>query len=65
MFMECAPARAQDRARIAFDYQTANDSTMMSSTIPARFYMADQREIDCWRQAHEAFSRDHLLQVLH
>lgn len=27
--------------------------------------MADQREIDGWREAHKAFSRNQLLQVLH
>jgi hypothetical protein len=27
--------------------------------------MADQRDIDGWRQAHKAFSRAQLLQVLH
>jgi hypothetical protein len=31
-----ALARAQDRARIAFDCRTANDPASMSSTIPAQ-----------------------------
>jgi len=31
----------------------------------AHVYMANQHDIDGWRQAHKGFSRDQLLQVLH
>jgi hypothetical protein len=64
-FSECPAPRSGSRCTRVFDCRAANDPGMMSSAIYAHVYMANQHDINGWRQAHKGFSRDQLLQVLH